>query len=387
MKIIQLILKESLHRKFNFLAAVLAIITAVSLYVAFSTTGAAAKRDTRRVLVEMGFNLRLVHRENDLADMYINGYPSRLMPEEFYHKLRLAEGLSYNHIVAVLQRKMNINGASAMIYGLTTSVSPPDKTKKPIIKDEIESGSVTLGKVIANKLGVKRKDTVKIGDDEFIVATVLTQKGDIDDIKIFMNLKDAQKLLDAEQQISEMLAIECLSANCLGLDYQDDLLETLRKDLLSILPDIEVLRNEDLAEARLSERAKSEQFFTLIMSIVIFSCALWIAILAWINVRERKQEIGILRSLGYGSMTISSLFLGKAILIGLIGALLGWLLGSAVSVHYGTQIFKLTANKINYLPELLWLSIFIAPLFAAVSSFISTMLAVVQDPATTLREN
>jgi len=93
-----------------------------------------------------------------------------------------------------------------------------------------------------------------------------------------------------------------------------------------------------------------------------------------------------MRALGYGSFRISLLFLGKAALTGLFGALFGFLVGTGLALHFGPDIFKLTAKiMIRPEPSLLIVSLIFAPLFAAASSFIPAMIAVAYDPAVTLR--
>jgi ABC-type lipoprotein release transport system permease subunit len=120
---------------------------------------------------------------------------------------------------------------------------------------------------------------------------------------------------------------------------------------------------------------------------VVIACGAWIAVLAIMNVRDRNVEIGIMRSLGYGSGKIAALFLGKAVLIGLLGAITGFLLGTTLAMHFGPGIFKITA-KTMIKPEFVLLiqSLVLAPVFAAASSFIPATIAVAQDPADTLSE-
>ena len=76
-----------------------------------------------------------------------------------------------------------------------------------------------------------------------------------------------------------------------------------------------------------------------------------------------------------------------AVLVGLLGAIVGFLTGTALALHFGPDIFELTGTKMIK-PELLLLilSLVFAPVFAAVSSFIPAMIAVAYDPAVTLRE-
>jgi ABC-type lipoprotein release transport system permease subunit len=126
--------------------------------------------------------------------------------------------------------------------------------------------------------------------------------------------------------------------------------------------------------------------FSLILPVVLVVCAVWIGALAMINVREREYEIGILRAVGHGSGRIALLFLGKALVIGVIGALIGFAAGTALAMIYGPGIFKVTAKFLKPSYDLLLSSVIAAPAFAAISSFIPAMLAVTHDAAATLNE-
>ena len=93
-----------------------------------------------------------------------------------------------------------------------------------------------------------------------------------------------------------------------------------------------------------------------------------------------------MRALGHGSGKIAFLFLGKAVVIGLIGALVGFVVGTVLALSYGPDIFKVTGGMIEPLYGLLGWALIAAPVFVAISSFIPSMVAVTQDPALTLRE-
>ena len=122
------------------------------------------------------------------------------------------------------------------------------------------------------------------------------------------------------------------------------------------------------------------------MPFVLVACAAWVGVLALLNVRQRRQEIGILRALGYGAGKVASLFLGKAVLAGVLGAGFGFAIGTALALAFGPVLFPVTANKIApAYPVLGWLAI-AAPAFAALASLIPTMVAITQDPAVTLIE-
>ena len=93
-----------------------------------------------------------------------------------------------------------------------------------------------------------------------------------------------------------------------------------------------------------------------------------------------------MRALGFGSGKIALLFLGKAIVTGLIGAVVGFAVGTGLALKFGPGIFKVTASMIEPAIELLYWSLVVAPVFCAFSVFVPTMAAVAQDPAIILRE-
>ena len=143
--------------------------------------------------------------------------------------------------------------------------------------------------------------------------------------------------------------------------------------------------DKNIAMARERQRLMFEKYFAFIIPFVVVACAVWIAAMILINVRDRKQEIGILRALGYGGGYIANLFIGKAILFGLLGAILGFFIGSALSMIYGPDIFMVTANSVKPIYSLLSWSLLAAIVFSVTSALLPTLVAITQDPAETLR--
>ena len=105
-----------------------------------------------------------------------------------------------------------------------------------------------------------------------------------------------------------------------------------------------------------------------------------------LNVNDRRQEIGLYRALGNSSANIMALFLGKAVLVGLIGAVLGNALGAFLAVNLGPKIFPVTAAAIVWPWSLMCTALWVAPLFTMVASFIPAAAAASQDPAIVLRD-
>ena len=380
-----LIFREFIHRKLNSMLSLLAIVTAVALFVSFFTTGQASRRETRRIMRDMGQNLRIIPRETDMDKFWSIGFSEHTMPEEYVYRFASQEGFSYTHLTATLQKKVSWRGMNVILTGILPEVLPPDKLHQKPMTFEVLPGTVYVGFELAHSLKIKRGDVIDILGEPFTVVKCLLESGSEDDIRIYGHIHDIQSLLNLEGRINEIKALECL---CL---IETGKIETeprviARRQLAQILPEAKVVLIQSIAEARQKQRAMVEGYLAFIMPFVLVVCAVWIGALAMMNVRDRRHEIGIMRALGYSSGKIASLFLGKAVAIGLIGAAVGFGIGTGLALSYAPDIFKVTAKMIKPAYGLLGWSIIVAPAFAALSSFIPAMIAVTQDAALTLRE-
>ncbi len=376
-----LILREILHRRTNFLLSVLAVTVAVALFISFFTAGVASQRETARLMLQMGYNLHIVPEGTDRSEFLLTGLTDKTMPQQYLEKLATPSAFSYNHLLGTLQRKISWQGVEVVLTGLAPEVCPPGQKQPPMV-EPIPQGTAYVGYIIADRLQLKAGQIIEIAGKQLKIVRCLFEQGSVDDIRIQCHLKDAQEILNLPGQISEIQAVDCL---CF-VDTNDPV-SILRKEVASILPDVQVVQAKPIATARTKQRQMIQGVFSVIVPFVVVACGIWIGVLAAINVRDRYQEIGIMRALGYGSGKITALFLGKAVIVGLLGAFIGFLAGTYLALHFGPEIFKMTAKTVMkpQLSLLAWSLIF-APLFAAVTSFIPAMIAVAYDPAVALRQ-
>jgi len=380
MTTLNLIFKEIIHRKSNFLLSGLSVMVAVALVISFFTASKASERETARLMLSMGYNLHIIPNDTDMSEFLLTGLTDKTMPYKALEKLASPKGFSYNHLLAILQKKISWRGLDVILTGLAPEICPPGQEKLPMTQT-IKPGTAYLGYVLADKLGLKKDDTIEINGKILKVAKCLFEQGNRDDIRIQCNLQDAQEILNLPGQISEIQAVDCLC-----FVTTEDPVAILRKEITSVLPDAQVFQMRPIATARAKQRQMVRNVFAAISPAIIVACGVWIGVLAIMNVRDRQSEIGIMRALGFRSGRITALFLGKAAIIGLLGAIAGFLVGTALALLFGPDIFQITAKAvIKPQLSLLVLAVISAPVFAAVSSFIPAMIAVTYDPAVTLR--
>jgi hypothetical protein len=423
MSIWRLILREILYRKANFVLSMLAIIMAVACVVAAIASlcrydlhteqlavaqeaelrkrMAALEDNYRKITKNLGFNILILPKDQNLSDLYAEDFASKDMPESYAEQLTKAKVASINHILPLLQQKLKWpeRERTIMLAGTRGEVPSLDKDAKKPILDLVPPGSAVLGYELHRSLKLAAGAKIVLLGREFSVARLQPERGNKDDITLWINLADAQKLLGKEGRINAILALECLCAA--------DRLSTIRAEIAGILPETQVIefgtqalaraeaRNHAAAEAReaierdklsrANQRAERERLFAILVPLVLIACATWAGLLAYGNVRGRLVEIGILRALGLRSSQILTLFLGRAMLIGLLGACVGFAAGWLGS--WGWDMRTASGEPLGPLfdSRLCALLLVLTPLFSAVVSWLPAMLAAQQHPAEALR--
>ena len=213
--------------------------------------------------------------------------------------------------------------------------------------------------------------------------------------------------------VNAILALEC---NCAARDR----IGQIRADLAGILPGTQVIERGPpaLARAEMRNRAKKqaegdlakakaageahvererghrrqmkdeqESMAAILVPLVVAGCAVWIGILVFNNVRQRREEIGILRAIGIRSFQILFIFLGKAFLVGIVGAGLGYLAGFTVGMLWSGLPLTVDSTAVLFSLQALLFAIVMAPLLSGVASWIPAMSAARQDPAIVLQQN
>jgi ABC-type lipoprotein release transport system permease subunit len=420
MSVWRLVLREIRYRKLNFGLAVLSVLTAVGCLVAVltllrlddlrteelaaareaeaRTQGVKLQDDYRKMMLKLGFNIQILPKDQNLADLYAADYAARTMPEEYAERLAHAGVVTVNHILPSLRQRVTWEEQkrTILIVGVRGELPSGKNTPKKPLLEPVPPGTVLVGHELHASLGLKKGQTVRLLGREFTVRKLLPATGTPDDITLWLNLAEAQKLLNKEGRINEILALEC---NCASPDRLGD----VRKEVARILPDTQVIekasqalaraeaRNRAAAEARESARREQkaraelrtqrEEFAAVLVPLVLLGCTVWVGLLAFTNVSDRAGEIGILRALGLGSLRVFGLFLARAVLVGLLGALLGYAAGLLVGVLWGegpaSGVFE---------PLQLALVVAAAPVLCGLASWVPALLASRQDPAVVLRE-
>ena len=106
----RMMLAEIVHRKGNFLSALIAVIAAVAISVGVITVCDASRRETVRLMRDMGFNLLIVPEGTDMTDFWSRSFAEGEMPEDYVYRLADSGLVTVQHLVARLQKRITWQG-------------------------------------------------------------------------------------------------------------------------------------------------------------------------------------------------------------------------------------------------------------------------------------
>jgi putative ABC transport system permease protein len=380
-RVVRLIVREIAYRKINFLLSLAGLVAAVALFVFFFTGGEASQRETTRLMRDLGLNLRIIPGRTDPVQFALSGVSDHTMPEKTVHDLASRPGLSYAHLLPMLRKRITWRQGEVLLVGLLPEVAPVDQ-RQPSMSIEVKEGTVQIGSAVAAREGMHKGDRVELLGKPFTVASCLRESGTERDSTVFAHLHDVQSLLGVPGRINEIQALDC---RCAANGREP--IDILREQLASVLPDATVIQLRDIAVGRERQRRMVEEYLAIAAPLMLVVCAAWVGLLAMINVRERRQEIGLLRALGYRSGTVGALFLGKATAIGVLGAVIGFAAGTGAALVAGPDVFTVTGKAIRPLYGLLGWSVLLAAALSMIAAAIPAAMAITADPAATLRED
>ena len=427
MKLFTLIRRELFYRPRRTLAALLAVaIAAAALTAAFTLlrlhdraarnllaerekqtaeTGAVLRDEMRKATLKLGFNLLILPEQVDLKQWHIDQESRFTLPESYGEKLVKSGIVSVRHILPMLQKRIvwPETGRTIVLIGTRGEATALFKNPRASLIQPVPEGSIVLGYELHHSLGISSNRTVTLMGREFKIYRLHKERGSKDDITAWIHLKDAQELLGMQGKISSLLALECL---CIGAN----MLDRVRSEVVSILPGTQVVEmgakviaraeariraGEETARQLDAETEKQRQlqlqrqrFAALLSPLMLLLCGGWISLLTFSDVRDRRIEIGMLRTIGFRTHSILFLFLGKSLMVGTAGGAIGYVAAALLCDARTTGMAGFPADDAASVWSLssLLISMVGAVVLMMVAGWIPALIAAQTDPANVLRE-
>lgn len=183
-------------------------------------------------------------------------------------------------------------------------------------------GEVLVGSTAAEKLGLDVGGAVTILSHDFTVSGVLFETGSDDDAVILMDLVSLQMLQGKGDGVS-FIEVAALCSGC----PIEDIVAQLRQQL----PGVQIIALQNVVNQRMASVNFVQKMALLISMVILVTAAAMVGLSMLSAVNERKKDIGILRSLGYGKSQIFTIFCLEAWFIGFAAGILGYLAGFGLS--------------------------------------------------------
>ncbi|NSL88558.1 ABC transporter permease [Chitinophaga solisilvae] len=212
---------------------------------------------------------------------------------------------------------------------------------------DVESGRnvAILGKDVAEKLfGKKMKNvinnSVRVGDIRYRVIGVLASKGSSNlmsaDNVVITTVNNTRRIFNkpsSSYQVS--VAVKDIKLMEAAQGEATGVFRIIRGLALNEEDNFQISKSDSIAEMLFKSLSQVNLFAVAIAFITLFGSAIGLMNIMLVSVAERTREIGVTKALGATGLTIRRQFLYEAIIIsvmgGLIGVFMGMLLGNIVS--------------------------------------------------------
>jgi len=308
------------------LLLVFGLSAGVATAVALTSLTETLQTDISTTLDEYGANILIVPKANALAVSYGGVTVASAaydVGELTLADLEVIETIKNAENVSVVSPKLlgtvRIRERVVLLAGVRFDDELMMKAWWQIDGDRpVSAEDVLAGFRLAEELGLEHGDTVDLDGSTFRVVGVLSENGSQDDDILFIDLGTAQRILGKPGAIT-LAEVAALCTACP--------IEEMVAQIGEVLPSARVSALRQAITLRM-QTAEQLASFGLAVSLVVALIGVLVVLTTMLAaVAERKQEIGLFRALGFRKCHIARIILSEAMLVSLIGGVVGWGMG------------------------------------------------------------
>jgi len=258
-----------------------------------------------------------------------------------------------------------------------------------------DSSDALAGSSLARNAGLHKGDTVETGGHKLRITGILSTGG-AEDQAIVAPLHLVQQILGKPDQVSKAAVSamtkqedafarrdpDSMSAEVRDRWYCSPYANSIAFQIHEALPNVRVDQIRQVEQNQGKVLSRISGLMLLLTLAALLASALAVSAVMASTIIERRQEVGLMKSLGAGNGAVATLFLTEAGMLALGGALVGFAAGALMAHRIGQSIF---GSSITVHPVILAIVIISALIVAFAGSTGAIRNAMHFDPAVVLR--
>jgi len=271
---------------------------------------------------------------------------------------------------------LEINRKKVLLAGIDFQASKILKPWWQVQGTAPGENGILLGAEAARLLNLTPGQPVTANGLSLKVSGILQPTGSQDDQLVFTRLKTAQSILNKKGQIS-MAEVAALCKDCP--------ITEMVKQISDAIPDAKVMAIQQVVKGRMEMLSQFKKFSIGISGVVLLIGSLVVLVTMMGSVRERTEEIGIFRAIGFRKSHVMKIVLIEAGIVSGLAGVLGYLVGLGAT-QIATRFFhegQAVSVPLNF--ELAAGALILSIVIGIVSSIYPATLAAKLDPNDALR--
>jgi len=408
MRKLDIILKELSERKSQLVTSFIAITLGITVIVGIKTVTFYSEKAVSSELDNLGANVLVLPKSATVSDYYSADFSNAEIPEAYVDTITASGLQGVDNLSPKLSIPVTMNNRKFILTGIlpknefkskpawqisgdifsrpmgcgavnVRGVKAGDDSSldKAAVRKEVISDlgvhETLVGFDAARLLSLKQGSAFDIKGTTFTVRRVLPQTGTVDDARIFAHLHTVQELYGKGSVLSAIEVVGCCKEISKGLIT----------GLNNLMPDARVVTISQITSTQQRTNALMSQFSLIFLVIIVLVGAVSIANYMFANVQERRKEIGTFIAIGMSPRQVLSIFYGKAVILGIVGGVVGYGLGTVLAIWLGPHLAHIPVLP---MPALLGWALIISVAITILATAIPAKNAAGLDPATTLME-
>lgn len=318
-------LRNLRRRKGKALFVLIGLMIGVTSIVAFMSLVEALTHDINTKMEKYGANILIVPKTESLSLTYgglsLGGlsFETREILQKDLERVRTIRNAG--NVAAVgpmVMGAIEVNRHKVLLAGMDFKVSHFLRPWWRMEGEKPEANGVLVGSEAAQALNLRLNQVIRVNGSPLSVQGVLEQTGSQDDHMIFAPLLTAQKVLGKEGRIS-MAEVTALCSGCP--------IEEMVTQISGVLPGANVMAIKQVVKSRMNALEHFQKLAYGLSAVVILVGGLVVLVTMMASVRERTQEIGIFRAIGFRRSHVFRIVLLEAGIVSAMAGILGYLAG------------------------------------------------------------